>query len=65
MASLTSVAEGLKGRRGLVGLPGFNIISQLLLIAGIGLGVAIAVLWNRPWAIAGGWIVGWIAALSP
>ncbi len=65
MASLTSVAEGLKSRRGLTGLPGLNIISQLLLIAGIGLGVAVAVGWGNRWAIAVGWLVGWIAAMSP
>jgi hypothetical protein len=65
MASLTSVAEGLKGRRGSAGVLRFNIISWLLLIAGIGLGFRIGAWWGRPSATAVGWIVGWIAAMAP
>ena len=65
MANLTSSAEGLKGRRGWFEPPRFNIISFLLLIAGIGLGCGVGVFWNRPWAIVVGWILGWVAAMSP
>jgi SPFH domain / Band 7 family len=65
MPSLTSIAEGVKGRRSLVGELRFNIISWLVLIAGFGLGVGIGTWWNRPWAMAVGWIAGWIAARAP
>ncbi len=66
MAKLTSIAERLKGRRGSIDLPRFNIISHILLMAGIGLGTGIGLLWNHPWpAIAVGSILGWIAAASP
>ena len=65
MANLTSVTEGRKRRRGSIDPPRFNIISFLLLLAGIGLGSGIAVLWNRPWAVVVGSILGCIAAVSP
>ncbi len=65
MANLTSGAEGRKGRRGTIDPPRLNIISFLLLIAGIGLGSGIAVLWNHPWAIVVGSILGCIAAAAP
>jgi hypothetical protein len=41
MASLSSIAEGLKGRRGSIDPLRFNIISTLLLVTGIGLGCGI------------------------
>jgi regulator of protease activity HflC (stomatin/prohibitin superfamily) len=65
MADLTSSAEGPKGRRGSSDRPRYNIISYLLLIAGIGLGAGIAVLWHHPWASVVGWLLGCIAAASP
>jgi len=65
MANLTSSAEGRKGRRGSIDPPRFNIISFLLLMAGIGAGSGIAVLWNNPWAIAVGPILGCVAAAAP
>jgi regulator of protease activity HflC (stomatin/prohibitin superfamily) len=36
-----------------------------LLIAGIGAGCGIGILWHHPWVIVIGWILGWIAAVSP
>src|SRR5579883_429390 len=66
MASLSRIAEGLKGSRGRVGLTRLNIISYLLLIAGVGLGFGVAAGWhNNRWAIAAGWTQGWVAAMSP
>ncbi len=65
MASMTSSAEGLKGRRGSIEHLRFNIISYLLLIAGIGLGVWIARLSHNRWATAVGSVAGWIAAMAP
>lgn len=66
MANLAGIAEGLKGRRGRVDLSRFNIISYLLLIAGVGLGFGVAAGWhNKPWVIAVGWALGWVAAMSP
>ena len=65
MANLTSGAEGRKGRRGSIDPPRFNIISFLLLMAGIGLGSGIAVFWNPPWAIVVGSILGCVAAAAP
>ncbi len=66
MANLAGIAEGLKGRRGGIVPPRFNIISYVLLIAGVGLGFGVAGGWHtNRWAIAAGWIVGWVAAMSP
>ena len=65
MANQMSGVEGRKDRRGSIDPPRFNIISFLLLIAGTGLGTAIGVLRNHPWAIVVGSIVGCIAAVAP
>src|SRR5690349_16698554 len=66
MANLAGIAQGLKGRRGRVGLSRFNIISYLLLIVGVGLGFGVSAGWhNKPWLIAAGWTLGWVAAMSP
>jgi len=65
MANLTNVTEGRKRRRGSMDPPRFNIISLLLLLAGIGLGSGIAVLWDHPWAVVVGSILGCIAGGSP
>jgi regulator of protease activity HflC (stomatin/prohibitin superfamily) len=65
MANLTNVTEGRKRRRGSMDPPRFNIISLLLLLAGVGLGSGIAVLWDHPWAVVAGSILGCIAAVSP
>ncbi len=65
MTSRTSIAEGLRTRRGSIGLPQFNVIALLLLVAGAGLGFEIFVFWGNRWAIAVGWLMGWIAALGP
>jgi SPFH domain / Band 7 family len=65
MANLTNITEGRKRRRGSMDPPRFNIISLLLLLAGIGLGSGIAVLWDHPWAAVVGSILGCVAAMSP
>jgi len=65
MANLTNVTEGRKRRRGSMDPPRFNIISLLLLLAGIGLGSGIAVLWDRPWGVVVGSILGCVAGGSP
>src|SRR5271155_1483589 len=65
MTNLTNITEGRRRRRGTMDAPRFNIISLLLLLAGIGLGSGIAVLWDRPWAVVVGLIVGCIAGGSP
>jgi SPFH domain / Band 7 family len=65
MANLTNVTEGRKRRRGSMDPPRFNIISLLLLLAGIGLGSGIAVLWDHPWAVVVGSILGCVAGVSP
>ena len=65
MANLTNVTEGRKRRRGSMDPPRFNIISLLLLLAGIGLGSGIAVLWDHPWAVVVGSILGCVAGASP
>ena len=62
---MASSDEGPKGRRGSIDPPRFNIISFFVLIVGIGLGSGIAVLWNHPWAIVAGSILGCIAAVAP
>jgi regulator of protease activity HflC (stomatin/prohibitin superfamily) len=65
MANLTNITEGRRRRRGTMDAPRFNIISLLLLLAGIGLGSGIAELWDRPWAVVVGSILGCVAGVSP
>ncbi len=65
MASRASMAEYLKRGRASGALPQFNIISLLLLMAGIGGGCGIGIPSHHPWVIIVGWILGWIAAVSP
>ena len=65
MTNLTNISEGRRRRRGTMDAPRFNIISLLLLLAGIGLGTGIAVLWDRPWAVVVGSILGCVAGVSP
>jgi regulator of protease activity HflC (stomatin/prohibitin superfamily) len=65
MTNLTNITEGRRRRRGSMDAPRFNIISLLLLLAGIGLGSGIAVLWDHPWAAVVGSILGCVAGVSP
>jgi regulator of protease activity HflC (stomatin/prohibitin superfamily) len=65
MTNLTNITEGRRRRRGTINAPRFNIISFLLLLAGIGLGSGISVLWDRPWAVVVGLILGCVAGTSP
>jgi regulator of protease activity HflC (stomatin/prohibitin superfamily) len=65
MASVKSITDGTKERRGPVNPPRFNVISFLLLVGCLGVGFGAAVAANQPLAFAAGAVLGVIAAASP